>query len=476
MAVYALILLWLYYPAWRIFFSTDDWVSLYHIQPIGLRRPWEFFNFHTVLSYRPFQLLQYALSWHFFKLNPVGYNVQLFVMFLLVCLLVWELIRIQFGLARANITAAFLGVAAATPEVLIWKYNFNTYQNVILTLGAAILFTRYLQSRHRACLFSVWALVGINCFTRESAVNLPLVLVAPWVTYLQQTGGRIFEATSIKRGIRLFAPMGAIVLAFTIVYFLFYENVSPYYGLNYSFVSPLRACYQWTVCIGKLVAIPIFPGSEIGGAIMQPQPLGLSAVGIGLIALSFWWASLPFRFAVIFSAALLFPTCALKHYLQSRYYYPASGIFMGLFFSELIVSQIPLKTGLNKTVKFAAILSMCLIAIRNIVAVQEVIGKEIQRSNSFEAGFQILARKGETLNPGSIVFLKDVPEKWLLYGIGCPEMVMMATGKFTYGYPFNYIKEKDVRSLMGKHPAFVLDYSQGDFRPISRQQQQVQVY
>ena len=169
-----------YLVAIRSFFVSDDWVYLSYYGSIPPWQIWRYFSPRVIWFYRPLQALQFGWLYHAVGLQPLAYNLCLWIMHVGVCLLVYVLASHLTSGRAALLTTALFATAWTYVDVLQWSSNFSTLQWALVTLGLCIVFLRYLESRRPALLTGVYVLFLLNFCAKETAVNAPLLLAALW--------------------------------------------------------------------------------------------------------------------------------------------------------------------------------------------------------------------------------------------------------------------------------------------------------
>lgn len=461
---FAAFLVWLYYPALFIFFASDDWVLINHVKDIPASEPWRYFSLKAVWFYRPLQTLQYGLTYHAAGLNPIPYNVQLLVMHIIASALAWLLLRLLFGAGIATVAAMLFSVSEFASETVLWKANFNTVQNAILTFATCCFFVKYLRNRKRSWLCASVITVLANWLTKESGINLPVILGSVWLTcYLQNNwerptnlnGGienndrstsiRSFLASAV-RDLWIFAALATVYVGLRK---LLFENVESRYEIIYRFVSPGDALKQLLHAINRSLfsftndPLLLAHVSGFWTAVDVLSVFGYALPG-GLIWIGFWRKNSAIIFAVIFAAAAQVPTFALENFFESRYYYMSvlgGMVFVAAVLWPTIKALILSDRGYHRTADiqlgkvygrasgYFSLFALLWMFLGSLVLAQEATWKISLESQRVEAAFYYVEEIGEHLPYSSMIIIKNVSGNFFYNGFGAMEIVQIATDR-----------------------------------------------
>jgi tetratricopeptide (TPR) repeat protein len=130
-------------------------------------------------NYQPLHIFSYAIEYHFYKLNPVGYHTTSVIMHLIVTALVYRFIFLLSGnSAIALISALLFGIHPLHVESVAWAAERKDLLYGMFFVGALIQYVRYIKSdgKYRLLLFS-FLLFTLSIFSKAMAASLPPVLV-----------------------------------------------------------------------------------------------------------------------------------------------------------------------------------------------------------------------------------------------------------------------------------------------------------
>lgn len=453
-----------YAPALSSFFSSDDWLMLYHYGRMPLARWWEFFSPGVAWFYRPLQGLQLAVLYHLAGLNVLPYNASLFVLHLAVCALAYALVRELTGRSLfAALTTAIFTTQWVYADVLYWKSNLNTVQWAAVTLGACLSFARYLKRRdHRWLALSVF-LCALDFLTKESALSTPLLLFLIW---LYQEGRRTDLAprawpSLAARAARDLWPAVVLTVAFSIFYRLYVHDV---YGLmrpDYRLASPWQVVRQalfayhhlLLIFIADPVVLPQVPP-------LQRAVLWLATYVLVLPFLLVLWGWRARDRVLLFGTGWIFcssvPVVLLTAFHSSRYYYlPALG-------ASLILARVLergsaaagrsarwdwlLRVGLGALAAYALVI--------NLVVIVFLVTNDQVESEVGRAVYNLLREQRASIPRGSIIIVRNIHDTLFTNGIGVREMVRFALDDPTAdGVPDAHLSEPRRIALLNPQAA-----------------------
>jgi len=457
--VYCPLLFWLYYPGLSIFFASDDWVILNHTRDIPVSEPWLYFSPKTVWFYRPLQTLQYALTYHFFGFNQVPYNLQLLAMHLVAVVVAWHFLRLLLGAGIATIAALLFSVLAIAPETLLWKGNFNTLQNTVVTLIACYLFTKYLHTRKRSWYYTTIAASVANWFTKESSINLCLILGTVWLTFCLQSRwtSDIMEAEndhnpmiSIKQAVGDLWIFSILAVAYIVLRQLLFENIEQRYMITYNFVPPLTAVKQLVRATNRSLLFflndPLILSNQ---SILKTGTLkvihNVYPISLLIVIFGWWRKKAAIIFAVLFAASAQFPTFALQVFYESRYYY-LSGLGGCIFLASALgapLFALPAKKPNpkssardlrgNRAFGFVCGVLLILALLGNIVLYQQRIAGIKAQSLLIENSFRYLRNHRKEVPPASLILFSNTTQDMFYNGFGIFEMTQLGTDRTDVG-------------------------------------------
>jgi len=455
--LYFAFLTWLYFPIFNSYFATDDWVILWYSSKIPPDQPWRYFSMDTVWFYRPFQTLLYGLNWHLVGLEKWVFSAEALVMHFGICLLTGQLTRMLFGNSMGVLTALIFSVSCMSPDVLLWAANLNTLQHALTTLGTACLYLAYLKTKVRSRLWWACVLATANCLTKESSINLPLVLTSLWVSFKLQEQWqqpalvkpwRICHTLLNKNYWYSIAPFVGITVAYVGIHRTAFDNIEPYYKMAYEFAKPVRAVYNlFDASTYALVGIVTFPTQFSFSPI--PAMAGDMVIKycwflpVIILIIGLYRQSSPLVLCVLFVVATLFPAFALIQYKVQRYFYlPSLG--GALFLATLILPSLRLlwsaftckqaltgilKTDNSRIIGYVSATVLVYIIVTNIIAFQTAIQVSVQQAAFVQRAVKVIERNHNDLPENSHIILRLEPNSFFSRGMGATEMVGLATGR-----------------------------------------------
>jgi hypothetical protein len=169
-------------------------------------------------------------------------------------------------------------------------------------------------------------------------------------------------------------------------------------------------------------------------------------------------------FGVLWTFATLIPTAWLTVYYMDRFFYmPAIG-------TSLITARAvqclwrftASRTGVGRSLRLTAPVGLAYLAAANLAAVTLLCLSSRDDSRRLAAVFQCLQQNAHSLPHGSLVVLKNVPERYIGSGLGVAEMVRLGLGDATAE---GLLEHQELSSwwltrMNQHHSVYVLDFAQ----------------
>lgn len=444
-AVACVLLSLVYVPGLRSFFSNDDWALVYYYGQVQPARFWEYFSPVCIWFYRPLQAAQFGLFYHWFGLNELPYNLSLLAMHLVVCWLSYLLVReLTRRPALAAASVSLFAVLWMYVDILIWKANFNSAQWAIFTLAACVAFTRYLRTGEPRWRVYAYAFCFLNLFTKEAAVNTPILMLLIWacLEWRAETVRREAWPGLLRRGLFLLGPAALIVAVYIGLHGVLVKDVySSVQKPDYTFVNPGQAIRQILVAYNHTlvsfrvdpVLIPAAPGlRNLVLSLVQDRfalPLNLLLVPL-FVAIVAWRARdriLAFGLGWILISFL--PMIFLKSFHASRFYYlPALG--GALVVTQLLSLAWARAEGMAQAGRSAVRIGIMAFAVylvvANVASTLNLVLADRDQSTKSRGVYELLLSQRGHVEPGALVVLRNAPETFFNGGLGAPEMARLA--------------------------------------------------
>jgi hypothetical protein len=432
-----LFLFFLYAPAARSFFSSDDWTLLAFY---GRQSPGAFdvfFSPKAIWFYRPLQALQFSMLYNMFGLNAAAWGAVQIAMHAVNVLLAGALLyNITKRAALAMCTAMLFGCSWIYVDVLTWKANINTLQWAFTTLAACVVYCGFIDCGCRAKYGLALLLGFVNLFTKESAVALPfLLLVCAWWKDVESAGTVRPIRAWWKKQMLYLAPFAALSLAYVLFHRLFFRNIDPDVQPQYLFAALPRAFSQWMHAINHSLLGWIYDPVLIGR--LKPVQRAIVWIVENSVVFPIFLSGL-FLFlkmhrtlaALMFTSAALLPTAFLENYHASRYYYlPAMGaatIWTSLLFAAWDFYRLRPAHPPRKLLIAASVIGMFVLLVANIIQVQRMLTKEARAGRELRAGFDVLRNARGEVSQRPLVLLKSPPADTFDHGRGMKYFVRFA--------------------------------------------------
>jgi dolichyl-phosphate-mannose-protein mannosyltransferase len=433
----ALVLVGLCYaPALWSFFSSDDWLMLYHYGQIPPARCWEFFSPQVVWFYRPLQSLQFGILYHLFGLQEVPYNLCLFALHLVVCGLACLLVReLTENPLLAALTTAIFATQWVYIDILLWKSNLNTLQWAAVTLGACLSFSRYLTTGKRGWFRLSVFLCALNFLTKEAAVSAPLLLLLVWLYHKGRRTDRFPRAwpSLVVRIGRDLWPAVLLTAGYIVFHRLFVRDVYVLLRPDYRFAGPEQVVRQSLFAYNHLL-LSFYPDPFLLPSVPPlHQAVGwfVSVVTVLPLLLGIWgWRTRdrPLLFGTAWILLAAVPVVFLISFHQSRFYYlPAVGaalVLARLLERAWIAAGRSVRYGWPLRAALGAAAAYMLVV--NVALIVFMVEQDRLESDAGRAVYGLLRSHRSEVPRGSLVVLRHAPPSLFNNGIGVREMVRFA--------------------------------------------------
>lgn len=153
-------------------------------------------------NYQPLHIFSYAIEYHFYKLNPVGYHTTSVIMHLVVTFLVYRFILLLTeNNTIALITALLFGIHPLHVESVAWAAERKDLLYAMFFLGSLICYIRYIKEQQKLkFIFFAFILFVLSIMSKAMASSLPPVLIL--IDYFY---GRKFNTKIVLEKIPFFA-------------------------------------------------------------------------------------------------------------------------------------------------------------------------------------------------------------------------------------------------------------------------------
>jgi hypothetical protein len=459
-----------YLVAVRSFFVSDDWVYLSYYGSISPWQVWRFFSPRVIWFYRPFQALQFGWLYHAVGLQPIAFNLCLWVMHLGVCLLVYVLASHLTTRRAALLTTALFATAWTYDDVPLWSSNFSTLQWALVTLGLCILFLRYLETRRPVLLAGVYAFFVLNFCAKETAVNAPLLLAALWWWQTSSKAQPVPLQARLREGLCLLGPAFVITLAYAGLHNHIFQDV--YHGAvrpEYSFDPPVLALRHLFFDFNHLL-IPCY----LDPVLLPQMPLlqgwvryvvvHVFVLPLVLVAIAWRWRDREIGLGLLWILASLLPTVCLTGFHASRFYYlPAIGA--ALVFTHLgrqCWRRVSAPAAPLRPLRLALPIALAYLLLTNLALVTLLCCHMRQEAGWAETAFDVLREAEPRLPRGALVVMKHTPRTAFLNGIGVLEMVRLALRDPTAlgGVEGQKLPDLWAQRLRQRYPVYSLDFAE----------------
>ncbi|MCX6250439.1 MAG: hypothetical protein NTX61_06785 [Bacteroidetes bacterium] len=356
-----------YFPIFsKEFINLDDPIYVFQnpdVQDFSLSRLGAIFgNFYTA-QYSPFGTVLNGIIYHFWKDNPLPYNVFSILLHLTCTILVYRFIKELIGDFRiAFLCTVFFALNPLQVESVAWYASvYKTSLYVIFFLGALIFYIKYVKTGKWLYYFLSLLFFLFSFFCKEQAIALSLVVIA--IDYL-------LKRNLLNRKILLekipFLLISVMIGFLTILATLSY--LGPKFTVtNWSLVERIVfLCYSLSIYLVKLI-VPFnlclfYPYFKI-----ESSSFYLFCFVLPLILVAFWNGIKKndrfFIFGILFFIFNLLPTLSIQvlgarlTFMAERYMYLSC---LGFY---LIIARIITYLLKKRSLPYFLILSVCTIYI-----------------------------------------------------------------------------------------------------------------
>jgi len=263
----------LYYPALNNFFTHDDFFHMKISQVNSIKDFLAFFNIFKAPAdwgfYRPLTTqVFYFLNWKVFNASHIWMNVMAFLMFGVVMVLVYQLVKRLVDTRMALLTT-WLYVTSATHFTHLYFVADQELGHAMFFLGSVILFIDYLLQNKKKKLWLAWLCFIGALMSRETAIMLPvaLVIVAIWIKKRQKV------IVPLKKVLWALSGFGLTLAGYIYAHVFHYGLVK---GDSYIWVFSAKTTLNslawyglWSLNLPQLLVDYIGPGFKINPNLMQ---------------------------------------------------------------------------------------------------------------------------------------------------------------------------------------------------------------
>jgi tetratricopeptide (TPR) repeat protein len=202
----------------------------------------EIFSVRKASTYQPIRVLSYALDYHFWKLNPLGYHITNMVFYFLTCVLTYfathELLKLLRGGANllsnqrvAFFTALIFAVHPVHVEAVTW---LSARKEVLLgafLFGSFFFYLRATAASSRSAKIALYG-VAFLCFLL-AALSKPVAVVLPAVILVFELSRARLNWELLKKRVLWFVPV--LLVSMIVIYILLRvmveaDGIYPYRG------------------------------------------------------------------------------------------------------------------------------------------------------------------------------------------------------------------------------------------------------
>jgi hypothetical protein len=175
----------IFWPALLHFFAIDDFFWIWNAKTnSGDASYWiqAFNHINGSGQYRPLsQQVFYWLSYRLFGLDPLGYHLLNFTVFLLTCYFLYRLLfKITSSTVISACSASLFCFSSVHFEHLGWVAAFTETSSIL-----CVVLSLYAISRGKKSMALVWYIVGLG--TNETVIILPLLVLAYYILFDRKT-------------------------------------------------------------------------------------------------------------------------------------------------------------------------------------------------------------------------------------------------------------------------------------------------
>ncbi len=280
--------------------------------------------------YRPLTALSFAVDYHFWRGNPLGYNLTNLFLHSAACLLLYRLLLRLFNDKRAAFLSAFLyGIHTIHVEAV----TYIASRSDLLAGGFILLILNlFWEGRYRWALF----FYGISLFAKESALIIPLYLI-------------LLDTAVIKSSWRRVVVRAAPFLILMGIYWAYRKFLCPVplgpptLDLKLALLRFLSMGNAFLSYLQALVLPDYFIfGRQVKFAVSMDSPVVYKTVFILLLIFIGWLAALrrrgPVFFGLSFFLLALLPCFQIIHFFpewaEHYLYIPSMGL--AILFAALV--------------------------------------------------------------------------------------------------------------------------------------------
>lgn len=185
-------IIWIYWPSFNNFFSSDDFFNLSLAQANTFREAINFFNiFQSPANfpfYRPLTIQFYFwLFFHFFGFNPLSYHLINFSLFCLSAILMFIFIKkLSKNYLVSYLSLFFYVFSSSHFNRLYWISLIQEIVLINVYLLSLIFFVSFIEKRKLIFYFISLICFPIVLTTKETAVMLPFSLVLVDLFFLKK--------------------------------------------------------------------------------------------------------------------------------------------------------------------------------------------------------------------------------------------------------------------------------------------------
>jgi 4-amino-4-deoxy-L-arabinose transferase-like glycosyltransferase len=264
----------MFFPAFRTFFTNDDFYQFVVSRAGSLKDFLNFFNLVTPATgfpnYRPLSILvPYFLDWKLFSLNPLFLHLLSFVLFSAVVVLVYRLVKMLTRSDKIAILATFLYATSASHFGHLYIASPTETGYTLFALLSMILFIGYYSKREiKSYLLSIVCFV-LALMSKETAVITPPLLLVIYI-YLRLQNNKKLQ---LKKAVLLLIPYASLLAGYLYLRFFHYGLAQ---GDSYVWdFSPTRALNSlfwyvaWSFNLPEMLVDFVGPGLALNSNLMK---------------------------------------------------------------------------------------------------------------------------------------------------------------------------------------------------------------
>ena len=227
----------------------------------------EIFALRRASTYQPLRVLSYALDYHFWKLNPLGYHITNITLYLLTCIIIFfatgQLLKVlrERGTPQSNTRVAlFAALIFAVHPVHVEAVTWLSARKEVLVgfffFASLYCYLRAGRSSERRAHVGLYGLAFL-CFVL-ACLSKPVAVVLPGVILLLEfSRGRL----ELRRFLRKVLPFALLLLVSLVVTYILLkamveaDGIYPYRGGD--FLSNFLLAFRFSILNIKLMALTI---------------------------------------------------------------------------------------------------------------------------------------------------------------------------------------------------------------------------